>query len=118
MTTNLGFIYWKQGELGKALEYIELGLEFFHKFGDKIRLGTSYANLGKIYFERNENEKALNNLKSAKEYLEEIEDVFEEDYEDIREGMTGHSNEGDYGSTVWGDDEADCNGDCDSCGRC
>jgi len=55
---NLGTVYWSQGDIPRALEYLEKSMEMAEKTGELLSVAISCNNLGGIYLDLNYPEKA------------------------------------------------------------
>ncbi|MBL4655834.1 MAG: tetratricopeptide repeat protein [Bacteroidia bacterium] len=73
---NIGFIYYEQGEIEKALKYLFLALNIFEEINDKLGMATSYNNIGLIYNNQAEIEKALEYYFLSLKIYEEIKDKY------------------------------------------
>jgi len=69
---NIGIVYKAQKEYGKALEYFEKALWVQKKIGDNTSAIT-ITNIGNIYLDRNEDDKALQSYKDAEKIFMEHE---------------------------------------------
>jgi tetratricopeptide (TPR) repeat protein len=69
---NLGLAHHRRGDLDQAAAYFERGLEIFERIGNRHGLARSYDNLGQVYMDKEEREKAMDYLKKAVAILAEI----------------------------------------------
>ncbi len=69
---NIAVLYYEvENRYEQSLEYHELNLELLKKMGDKGNVFNCYMNLGNVYKDMNDNEKALNFYRQSLDYLEE-----------------------------------------------
>ncbi len=69
-----GIISYRGGDLQKALEYQEIGLEFAEKYGDKKGIARALNSVGVIYYRQGEYNKAINIYSRAVVIQKEIPD--------------------------------------------
>lgn len=67
-----GSIYWRKGELDRALEYCQKSLEFYEKLGNKRLIADALSNLGIIYRDKGELDRALEYSQRSLTLQEEI----------------------------------------------
>ncbi|MHA1973716.1 MAG: tetratricopeptide repeat protein [Candidatus Hodarchaeales archaeon] len=67
ISNNIGYIFWRKGELNRALEFFETSQVIFERIGDHLRLATAQANIGKIFYQKNEFSRAIQSLKEARD---------------------------------------------------
>ncbi len=69
---NIAVLYYELGNRHEqSLEYHKLNLELLKKVGDKGNIFNCYMNLGNVYKDMNDNEKALDYYRQSLDYLEE-----------------------------------------------
>jgi len=83
---NLASIYDARGDLSKALEFLKKSLQIQVAIGDKSGECTTRFNIGHIYFENDEKEKALKSWKKVYAIATEI------DYAQALEALEGLAN--------------------------
>ena len=71
---NIGYIYMNQGDIPKALEYLNKSLNIQEEIGDKKGMATSFNNIGMIYNNQGDNPKALEYFNKSLNIYEEISD--------------------------------------------
>ncbi len=69
---NLAKLYTIKGEDQKAIEYFNIGLEIYEKFGDKSKIAEIKFNIGKIYYDY------LQDRSKSIQYLEEALEIYED----------------------------------------
>ena len=69
---NLAKLYTIKGEDQKAIEYFNISLEIYEKFGDKSKIAKTKFNIGKIYYD------FLQDRSSSIQYLEEALEIYED----------------------------------------
>ncbi len=69
---NLAKLYTIKGEDQKAIEYFNISLEIYEKFGDKSKIAKIKFNIGKIYYD------FLQDRSSSIQYLEEALEIYED----------------------------------------
>ncbi|HPZ10477.1 MAG TPA: tetratricopeptide repeat protein, partial [Candidatus Eremiobacteraeota bacterium] len=69
---NIGWDYYQMGEMEKAYEYLEQGLEIAHT--DRLRVYSLYF-MGLLFEEKNEEESAFSNFLKALKIAEELGDI-------------------------------------------
>ncbi|MFN3847790.1 MAG: adenylate/guanylate cyclase domain-containing protein [Spirosomataceae bacterium] len=78
--TNIGVLYYFQGDIYKSLQYFKESLAVFKKAGDKSGIASSLNNLGGLYHNIGKYPEAVEYLKQAAEANEKIQ-VKKEDKE-------------------------------------
>ena len=71
---NIGYIYNNQGDIPKAIEYINKSLKIFEEIGDKNSIAISFYNIGTIYGKQGDIPKALEYFNKSLKIREEIGD--------------------------------------------
>jgi tetratricopeptide (TPR) repeat protein len=69
---NLAKLYAIKGEDQKSIEYFNISLEIYEKFGDKSKIAKIKFNIGKIYYD------FLQDRSSSIQYLEEALEMYED----------------------------------------
>ena len=69
----IGSIYVQKGELDKALEYYNKGLEICHQLGNKLGEAHALGAIGLIYLEKGQLDKALTFLENSLKIYRKID---------------------------------------------
>ncbi len=73
---NIGDVYMKKGEFGKAIEYFQKTIAISEKTGEVRNRGYSTANTGESYFKMGAPEKAIGFIQEALKIFERIDDKY------------------------------------------
>jgi len=85
--TNFGYLYLQAGDLSKALNYTQQGIDLWQRIGDVYELANAFDSLGDLHLGQNERGLAYKAYQMAQDCLYEI-DPRDYDTNDLRLRLT------------------------------